>query len=79
MVFTVALCVPWCRHLEALPDVEVCSLCADNLKCSAHCPNALFDAARFTDRYVRAVCQDVSLGKCVLLSTYKSVRKALKL
>ena len=35
--------------------------------------------ARFTARYVRAVGQDVSLGKCVLLSTSKSVRKSTNL
>ena len=34
MVFIVALCVPWCRHLGAVPDVEP-QLCADNLECSA--------------------------------------------
>ena len=49
------------------------------LKCSAERPGALFDSARFTARYVRSVGQDVSLGECVLLSTSKSVRKAMKL
>ena len=39
---------------------------------------SLFDAARFTVRYVRAVGQEVFLGKCVLLSTSKAVRKAEK-
>ena len=78
MVFIVALVVPWCRHLDALLDVKP-QLCADNLKCSAEGPRALFDAARFPARYVRAVGQDVSPGKCVLLSTSKSVRKAMKL
>ena len=43
------------------------------------CPNALFGAARFTARYVRSVGQDVSPGKCVLLSTSKAVRKSMKL
>ena len=33
----------------------------------------------FTAQYVQSVGQDVSPGKCVLLSTSKSVRKALKL
>ena len=42
-------------------------------------PGALFESARFTARYVRSVGQDVSSGQCVLLSTSKSVRKALKL
>ena len=38
-----------------------------------------FESARFTAQYVRSVGQDVSPGKCVLLSTSKSVRKANKL
>ena len=33
----------------------------------------------FTARYVRLVGQDVSPGKCVLLSTSKAVRRAMKL
>ena len=78
MVFTVALYVPWCRYLESLPDVWP-QLYADNLECSAQCPNALFGAAWFTARYVRAVGQDVSPGTCVLLSTSQSVRRAVKL
>ena len=65
MVFIVALFVPWCRHLESLPDVKP-QFYADSLKCSA-------------ERPVRSVGQDVSPGKCVLLSTSKSVRKAMKL
>ena len=78
MIFIVALCVPWCRHLEALPDVKP-QLYADNLKCSAQRPRALFESARFTAQYVRSVGQDVSPGKCVRLSTSKSVREAMKL
>ena len=54
-------------------------LFADNLKCSAECPSALFGAARFTAQYVRSVGQDVSPGKCVLLSTSKAVRRNMKL
>ena len=38
-----------------------------------------FDSARFPAQDVRSVGQDVSPGKCVLLSTSKSVRKAMKL
>ena len=78
MIFIVALYDPWCRHLESLPDVKP-QLDADNLKCSAERPRALFESARFTAQYVRSVGQDVSPGKCVLLSTSKSVRKAMKL
>ena len=40
---------------------------------------ALFESAYFTARYVRLVGQDVSPGKCVLLSTSKAVRHAMKL
>ena len=76
MVFIVAPYVPWCRHLDALPDVKP-QLYADCLKCSAERPRALFESARLTAQYVRSVGQDVSPGKCVLLSTYKSVRKAM--
>ena len=36
-------------------------------------------AARFTAQFVRAVGQDVSLCRCVLLSTSKDVRKRMKL
>ena len=43
------------------------------------CCVSLFGAARFTAQYVRSIDQEVSLGKCVLLSTSKAVRKAVKL
>ena len=78
MVFTVALHVPWCRHLDSLPDIKP-QLYADNLKCSAARPRALLESAMFTAQYVRSVGQDVSPGKCVLLSTSKTVRNAMKL
>ena len=78
MVFIVALHVPWCRHLESLLDVKP-QLYADNLKCSAARPHAKFESAHFTARYVRLVGQDVSPGKCVLLSTSRAVRRAMKL
>ena len=78
MVFIVALYVPWCRHLESLPDVKP-QLFAENLKCSAERPRALFESAYFTARYVPLVGQDVSPGKCVLLSTSKAVRRAMEL
>ena len=78
MVFIVALYVPWCRHLESLPDLTP-QLYADNLKCSTSRPRALFESDYFTARYVRLVGQDVSPGKCVLLSTSRAVRRAMKL
>ena len=78
MFFIVALYVPWCRHLQSLPDVKP-QLYADNLKCSAARPRALFESAYFTAQYVRSVGQDVSPGKCVLLSTSRAVRRAMKL
>ena len=36
------------------------------------------DAARFTSQYVRSVGQDVSTGKCVPLSTSKTVRRVMR-
>ena len=78
MVFIDALYVPWCRHLESLPDIKP-QLYADNLKCSTAQPRALFESAYFTARYGRLVGQDVYPGKCVLLSTSKAVRRAMKL
>ena len=54
MIFYVALYVPWCRQLESLPDVKP-QLYADNLKCSAARPGALFESAHFTAQYVRSV------------------------
>ena len=78
MIFIVAFYVPWCRHLESLPDVKP-QLYADNIKCSAARPRALFESAHFTAWYVRLVGQDVSPGKCVLLSTSRAVRRAMKL
>ena len=61
-----------------MPDFKP-QLYADNLKCSAQRPGALFDSAWFTVQYVWSVGQDVSPGKCALLNTSKSVRKAMKL
>ena len=78
MVFIVALYVPRCRHLESVLDVKP-QLYADNLKCSAARPRALFESAHFTAKYVRLFGQDVSPGKCVLLSTSRAVRRAMKL
>ena len=77
MVFIVALNVPWCWRLETMPSVGPL-LFAYNRKCRSVCPRALFGAARFTVQYVRSVGQDVSPGKCVLLSTSKAVRQSMK-
>ena len=71
------------QGLSSEYDFHCSSLCpqlyADKIKCSAERPRALFESARFTAQYVRSVGQDVSPGMCVLLSTSKSVRKAMKL
>ena len=48
------------------------------LKCSAARPRALFKSAYFTAEY-GLVGQGVSPGKCVLRSTSKAVRRAMKL
>ena len=67
MCFIVALCAPWRRRLEALPGIEPL-VYADNLKCSAVCPNALFGVAGFTARYVRS--GRMCLEEGVLLSLH---------
>ena len=46
MIFIVALYVPWCRHLESLPDIRP-QLYADDLKCSAARPRASFESRSF--------------------------------
>ena len=74
--FIVVLCVPCCKRFEAIPLVSP-QLCADNSKCSSVSPLVLFGAAEFTVPYAGAVGQDVSPGKCVLLSTCKSVRESM--
>ena len=43
------------------------------------CTSSCFESAHFTAHYVGSVGQDVSPGKCVVLSSSKSVRKAMKL
>ena len=54
------------RHLETLLDIEH-QLYADNLKCSAVRPRALFESPFFTAKYVRFVGQDVSPGSVFFL------------
>ena len=78
MVYRRTLChVPWCRYLAGLDGV-VPQLYADNLKCTTRDDSCLLAAARLTDRYIRAVGQEASPGKCVLLSTSKATRKRMK-
>ena len=77
MVFIVALHVPWCRYLSNQQGVTP-QLYADNLKCTTTDGQALLAAARFTDRYIRAVGQEASPSKCVLLSTSKATRRKMK-
>ena len=61
---------------EGILEVDVAGGC---VVCSAARPHSLFESASFTSQYVWSVGQDVSPGKCVLLSISKSVRKAMKL
>ena len=75
MVNIVALFVPWCGRVEVSPRT-VPQLNSDNLDCSVYCSQDFVGAARFTVKYVKAVGQDISFVKCVLLSISKVVRKA---
>ena len=70
MVFTVAFYVPWCAYLSGQRGVTP-QLCADNLECTTTDDRALLLAALFAVQYIRAVGQEASPGKCVLLSTSK--------
>ena len=74
MVFIVAL---WCRYLSSQQGVTP-QLYADDLKCNSVDGQALLTAARFTDRYTRAVGQEASPSKCVLPSTSKATRRKMK-
>ena len=77
MVFIVALYVPWYRYLSSQHGVTP-QLYADNLKCTTTDGHSLLAAARFTDQKIRAVGQEASPSKCVLLSTSKATRKQMK-
>ena len=77
MMFIVALYLPWCRYLSAQVGVQP-QLYADNLKCLSRDPELLLHAARFTTRYVRLVGQELAPSKCVLLSTFREVRKDMR-
>ena len=78
MMFLLALHLPWCRYLSAQVGVQP-QLYADNLQvCVSGDPDLLLNAARFTTGYVRLVGQEPALGKCVLLSTSREVRKDMK-
>ena len=79
MVFIVALYVPWCRHLESLPDVKP-QLYADNLKCSALLVHGLYLSLLLLLLSMSGwLVKMFHPGKCVLLSTSKAVRRAMKL
>ena len=77
MMFIVALYLPWCRYLGAQAGVHP-QLYADNLKCVSRDPGVLLRAARFTTGYVRLVGQEPAPGKCVLMSTSRAVRGAMR-
>ena len=73
----VALYLPWCMYLGAEAGVQP-QLYADNLKCVSRDPGVLLRAARFTTGYVRLVGQELALCKCVLMSTSRAVRGAMR-
>ena len=76
MVFIIALYTPWCRYLETRAGISP-QLYADNLKCTFYSVDSLLAAAQYTVSYVRAVGQEASPSKCVLLSTFKAARKRM--
>ena len=76
MIFIIALYTPWCRYLESRASISP-QLCADNLKCTSYSVDSLLDAAQYTVAYVRAVGQEASPSKCVLLSTSSAARRRM--
>ena len=78
MVFIVALyvlgVVIW---MLCLMLILSCMLIILSVVLSVSCP--VLNLLSFLPQYVRSVGQDVSPGKCVLLSTSKSFRNAMKL
>ena len=68
------------------PGVGILVFCMESLRSSMliilSAPlkdrKTLLAAARFTDQYIRAVGQEASPSKCVLLSTCKGTRKKMK-
>ena len=76
MIFIVALYTPWCRYLESQVSISP-QLYADNLKCTSYSVDAVLTAAQYTVSYVRAVGQEASPSKCVLLSTSKAARRRM--
>ena len=76
MVFIIALYTPWCRYLESCASISP-QLYADNLKCTSYDVDAVLQAAQYTVSYVRAVGQEASPSKCVLLSTSKAARRRM--
>ena len=73
-IFIVILYVPWCRYLSSQQEVTP-QFYAHNLKYTIVDGHALFEAARFTDGFIRAVGQEASPCKRVLLSTSKVTRR----
>ena len=78
MVFIVALYVPWCRHLEFLPHIKP-QLYADNLKCSTTQLGLCLSLLTLLLGMFGLLDRMFLLAKCVLLSTSKAVRRAMKL
>ena len=68
VAFIVALWVPCVVILKVMLGVSS-RLYVAKFTCNPGRPGAFFGAATITSKYLRAVGQDVSLGKCVLLNT----------
>ena len=69
MALSVALRVPWCRHLESLRRITP-QFFDNNLTCSVWNVDDLRASPQCTVSYVQVVGHDISPGKCVLLHFY---------
>ena len=74
IMFIVALYLP---YLEAQVGVQP-QLYADNFKCVSRDPGVFLSAARFTTGYFWLVGQEPAPSKCMLMSTSRAVRSAMR-
>ena len=76
MVFIVALYTPWCRYLGSRAHISS-QFYVDNQKCTSFDVDSLLTVAQYTVSFVRAVGQEASPSKCVLLSISWAARKRM--
>ena len=77
MPFEYGLYFPWCRHLESFGGLRPQPF-TDNMKRVSDGDDDFYEAAWFTNTYIRLVGQTPAPGECVLLRTSSVVRALMK-